>query len=270
MFVSTTVVLSLLALVLAVPLQEAEKRSTLEERTNSPWTPPSEDLLTALHQANTPNERYKILPPSDFSFSFLDAPSFGNGGKDGGVVLANDEVWPGVIGNGIAMLMGFLGPCGMIAPHSHPRASEIYLNIAGPPLMAGIIPENGAPIIAGFTGPGNATVLPQGSIHFIANTGCDPTVIVAGFNAENPGALFVSSAYAAFDTETYSAAFGGIGVTMLDPAKIPNTVILGRQDCFDSCGINRDSFDISSVSKKDLMLQAYAGFLRTEGFTPPP
>jgi hypothetical protein len=36
------------------------------------------------------------------------------------------------------------------------------------------------------------------------------------YSVENPGALFVSSAYAAFDTETYSAAFGGIGVTVLD------------------------------------------------------
>jgi hypothetical protein len=33
----------------------------------------------------------------------------------------------------------------MVAPHSHPRASEVYLNVAGPPLMSGIIPENGAP-----------------------------------------------------------------------------------------------------------------------------
>jgi hypothetical protein len=36
-------------------------------------------------------------------------------------------------------------PCGMIAPHSHPRSSEIYINIAGPPLISGVIPENGAP-----------------------------------------------------------------------------------------------------------------------------
>jgi hypothetical protein len=28
---------------------------------------------------------------------------------DGGLVLADDTVWPGVIGSGISMLMGFLG-----------------------------------------------------------------------------------------------------------------------------------------------------------------
>lgn len=36
-------------------------------------------------------------------------------------------------------------PCGMLAPHIHPRATEILVNVGGPPLMIGIIPEEGAP-----------------------------------------------------------------------------------------------------------------------------
>jgi hypothetical protein len=35
-------------------------------------------------------------------------------------------------------------------------------------------------------------------------------------SAESPGVLFISQAFAAFDEQTYSAAFGGIGVTMID------------------------------------------------------
>src|SRR5882762_5425006 len=35
-------------------------------------------------------------------------------------------------------------------------------------------------------------------------------------SAESPGVLFVSQAFAAFDEQTYSAAFGGVGVTMID------------------------------------------------------
>lgn len=232
------------------------------------FTAPSDDLLQRLHAAISPNARYAILPPEDFMFDFLGAPSFGGGGKDGGVVLADDSIWAGLVGNDISMLMGFLGPCGMVAPHSHPRATEIYVNVAGPPLMAGIIPENGAPIIAGMAPTGTATVLPRGSMHFIANTGCDPTTIVAGFNSENPGALFMSAAYAAFDTQTYSAAFGGIDVTVLDPSKIPNTVILGRQECLDKCGIDRKTFDISSISKTDLMLASFASTIKANGGAP--
>jgi hypothetical protein len=38
---------------------------------------------------------------------------------DGGVVLADDTRWPGTIGNGGAMLMGFLGVSFQIsAPHN--------------------------------------------------------------------------------------------------------------------------------------------------------
>jgi hypothetical protein len=40
-------------------------------------------------------------------------------------------------------------------------------------------------------------------------------VIISNSN-ESPGVLFMSQAFAAFDEETYSAAFGGVGVTMID------------------------------------------------------
>jgi len=220
--------------------------------------------ITALHQANTAVDRYNILGQNGLAFSFLDAPSLGGGGKDGGVVLADDTLFPGVIGTGSAMLIGFLGPCGMIAPHIHPRAAEILVNVAGPPLMTGVIPEAGAPSIVGYAGVGNATVLPQGSVHYVSSTGCYPTVIVAGFNNESPGNLFVSQAFAAFDEETYSAAFGGIGVTMIDDSQIPNVVNIGRQDCLKKCGINEKTFDINKTSKAELLKQAFEGYLKDQ------
>jgi len=159
------------------------------------------------------------------------------------------------------MLMGFLGPCGMVAPHIHPRATEILVNVAGPPLMTGVIPEGGAPSVVGYAGVGNVTLLPQGSVHFVASTGCYPTVIVAGFNSESPGVLFVSQAFAAFDEQTYSAAFGEIGVTMIDNSQIPNAVNIGRQDCLKKCGINENTFDIRNVTKTELLKQAFQGYL---------
>lgn len=69
----------------------------------------------------------------------------------------------------------------MVAPHNHPRATEVLINVVGPPLEHGLIGENGSPPALSYAGPGNATVLPQGSMHYVANTGCDPTIIVAGF-----------------------------------------------------------------------------------------
>jgi len=237
---------------LAAPLQGRDSASSLQQE------------ITALHQANTANDRYKILGPDGLAFSFLDTDSFGGGGKDGGVVLADDTLFPGVIGTGSSMLMGFLGPCGMVAPHIHPRATEILVNVAGPPLMTGVIPEAGAPSIVGYAGVGNVTVLPQGSVHYVSSTGCYPTVIVAGFNSESPGVLFVSQAFAAFDEETYSAAFGGIGVTMIDEDQIPNAVNIGRQECLKKCGIDSKTFDITKMSKAELLKKAFEGYLHDQ------
>jgi len=219
------------------------------------------DLIKALNEANTANERYELLGPNGLAFDFLDAPSFGGGGKDGGVVLADNTNFPGVIGQGQAMLMGFLGPCGMVAPHIHPRASEYLLNVAGPPLLATVIPENGADPVSLQLGAGNVTILPAGSVHMVAGTGCQPTLIVASFNAESPGVLLFTNAYQAFDTETIDAAFGGVGATVYDSSKIPANVIIGRDECLKKCGIDRATFDISGTSKRDLMKQALQGYL---------
>ncbi len=99
------------------------------------------------------------------------------------------------------MLMGFLGvssfvnpwqpcltnarailqPCGMVSPHIHPRATEYLLNVVGPPLLATVIPENGADPVSVEIGPGNVTILPMGSVHMVSGTGCEPTLIVASF-----------------------------------------------------------------------------------------
>jgi hypothetical protein len=53
----------------AIPTQKPDLTSSLEQE------------ITALHQANTANERYKILGADGLAFSFLDADSFDGGGK---------------------------------------------------------------------------------------------------------------------------------------------------------------------------------------------
>jgi hypothetical protein len=198
-------------------------------------------------------------------FDFLDAPSFGGGGKDGAVVLADKNNWPGVIGNNIAFLMTFLGPCGMIPPHLHPRASEVYLNIAGPPLISTIITGGADGPINNILGPGNITVLPMGSLHMIASTGCDPTLFVAAFNNEDPGALFLTTAYQAFDPETIDAAFGHVGAKVYNDSMIPISAIIGRDECLSRCNIDKNTFNIQSTSKKDLMIQAMSAWVKTQG-----
>ncbi len=156
----------------------------------------------------------------------------------------------------------------MVAPHNHPRATEYLINVAGPPLSAGSFNENGAPFYQGNLNAGSVTVLPLGSIHYVSNEGCDPALIVAGFNSETPGVGFLSSMYTAFDPQTVAAAFGGAGATVFDTSKIPAAVNLGHDQCLQKCGINRDTYNIQdeNVTNHDLMKMAFAGYLKAQNY----
>jgi hypothetical protein len=50
---------------------------------------------------------------------------------------------PALVGQNIAVTMGFLGPCGFRTPHKHPRAAEINIVVEGE-LYAQMTMENGA------------------------------------------------------------------------------------------------------------------------------
>ncbi|KAJ7697505.1 RmlC-like cupin domain-containing protein [Mycena olivaceomarginata] len=75
------------------------------------------------------------------------------------------------------MAVGFLEPCGMNTPHTHPRVTEIQCNVNGT-IRTGMITENGGRFIMTDLQPGGMTIFPQGSIHFQINEGCDATGLV--------------------------------------------------------------------------------------------
>ena len=61
--------------------------------------------------------------------------------------------------------IGYLGPCGMNTPHTHPRAAEILFAVNGT-LTSGTIGENGSRFVFNTINPGQATVFPMGSVHY--------------------------------------------------------------------------------------------------------
>src|SRR5436190_11793274 len=67
--------------------------------------------------------------------------------------------------------VGYLEPCGMNIPHTHPRATEINFAVNGT-LRTGMLAENGARFVFNNVKPGSATVFPRGAIHFEMNTEC--------------------------------------------------------------------------------------------------
>jgi hypothetical protein len=84
------------------------------------------NLISQLESAATAADRIKLLPnPSDHVYDFLNPPTADatTTGKGGHTVKADRKDFPALIGNGVSMTLGFIGPCGFNTPHvSTPHA----------------------------------------------------------------------------------------------------------------------------------------------------
>lgn len=58
------------------------------------------------------------------------------------------------------LAIGFLGPCSINTPHTHPRATEINFSVNGT-LRTGLLSENGARFIVNDLPAGSASVFPM-------------------------------------------------------------------------------------------------------------
>ena len=122
-------------------------------------------------------------------FDFLNPPpgTFTQStGEAGRTVAASTGNFPALVGTNSAMTIGYLGPCALNAPHTHPRATEINFSV-NQTFKGGFISENGARFVSLEFRPNQAVIFPQGVIHFEFNDNCEPGMFVASFNHEDPG-----------------------------------------------------------------------------------
>ena len=76
-------------------------------------------LIASLSGAVTAVDRLKLLPnPSDHVYDFNKPPPGAMTQGDGGFTVKADRAeFPALIGNGVSMTVGFIGPCGFNTPH---------------------------------------------------------------------------------------------------------------------------------------------------------
>jgi hypothetical protein len=114
-------------------------------------------------------DRLSDLPKdSDWLFDFRAQPSYTY--SPGSVVNANAATFPATVGNGMTMAMLSLGPCAMLPPHYHPRASNYVVAVEGT-TNTYMIEENGARLVKEMLTPGKMTIFPAASLHTMQNTG---------------------------------------------------------------------------------------------------
>ncbi|KAJ6506752.1 RmlC-like cupin [Mycena sanguinolenta] len=189
---------------------------------------------TAVDRLNT------LSSDNQFVYDFLNPPAGVVTGAAGHTVTATSGTFPAVVGNGVAMTIGFLGPCGINTPHTHPRATEINFSVNGT-LRTGFLTENGGRFVVNDLPPGSMTVFPQGAIHFEMNDGCEPAMFVAAFNGEDPGVLSVAQRFLGLPIDIIGATMGGLGVKEVEglEAMIPDNVAVGTDACLKRCGLHR-------------------------------
>ena len=112
------------------------------------------------------------LVKDDFVYDFTTHDYYSY--EPGGVVNANAANWPAATGQGLTMAWLALGPCAMLPPHYHPRATNFVVAVEGE-TKTWMVQENGADVVETVLTPGKMTIFPKGSLHSMQNTGKNTT-----------------------------------------------------------------------------------------------
>ncbi|KAL8975218.1 MAG: hypothetical protein Q9197_000569 [Variospora fuerteventurae] len=202
-------------------------------------------LIGQLFMAAKAPDRIKLIPNNaSFKFDFNSPPGQSTTtGKGGRTVRADRQNFPPLIGTGMSMTLGFLGPCGFNTPHTHPRSAELNLVVRGT-LETQFTSENGARTIHNTLGINQMTAFPQGALHTEFNPNCEDAIFVAGFASEDPGVQQTTQTLFGFDQDVVKAAIGsdftfeGKDVEQFR-SLIPANVAEGVKRCLAKCQIQR-------------------------------
>ena len=177
----------------------------------------SQDLINALTLAPTTVKRFTILSaqgPEYLKYDFNPSANptvitGANKGLGGQGDLATSANFPMLIGQNIAVAVGFMNPCGMNTPHIHTRATEFLTVATGGPVRTGFVLENGLNTQINTTlTQYQGTIFPMGAIHFEFNDSCEPAVFIAGFSSSDPGLSSVAQNFFGLERDIVQADLG--------------------------------------------------------------
>ncbi|CAF3771345.1 unnamed protein product [Rotaria sp. Silwood1] len=194
-----------------------------------------EDVKNSINQQS----RISKLNATDFIFDFVNASTGISQGTGGRTIRASAFNFPGAIGNGVAMTVGYLNACGINLPHTHPRATEINFSINGD-FDVGFLQENGVSFVSNKVKRGTAAIFPQGAIHFEQNLNCVPATFVAAFNNEDPGVLTIANQFfGGLPATVVGASLGGLNISTIQDIRmaVAKSPSVGIAECRKRCGL---------------------------------
>jgi len=201
------------------------------------------NLVTAATQL----DRLALLPSDDdWLFDFTIQQPFYNFAP-GGVTNMNAATFPAAKGNGMTLAMLNLGPCAMLPPHYHPRASNYVVAVHGNTTTY-MFEENGARLVTEVLTPGKATIFPQASMHMMVNNGCENAQLVSALNSDDAGTQNIGNVLTnGFPFGLVNAAFGqniagAATAAKMDPVGTGSN--WGLSECLQQCGIQPNGTSI--------------------------
>jgi hypothetical protein len=200
-----------------------------------------------LELAVTQVERISILAAnggnSSFLFDFNNPPTaaVAENTTNGSVVAALGASFPALIGLDAAAIKFSLGPCGLIMPHTHPRADEFIVTTEGT-IFTQFLTESGSELISNNISTYQSTIFPKGSIHFEFNPTCQDAIFLGFFNSNDPGTTLVPENLFSFDETIIISQFDGIisGADFEAIVKaLPPGPVSAVESCLATCGIQK-------------------------------
>ncbi|KAF9668137.1 hypothetical protein SADUNF_Sadunf15G0097200 [Salix dunnii] len=129
---------------------------------------------------------------SDFKSSKLSRPGDTDNYLHSSLIHSTAMDFPGLNTLGISIARTDLEVNGLMVPHSHPRASEMFFVSTGV-VIAGFIDTQNE-LFQKTLKPGEVFVFPQGLLHFCINDGFNSAIVFSVLNSQNPGVVKIADA----------------------------------------------------------------------------
>ncbi|XP_031277346.1 germin-like protein subfamily 3 member 4 [Pistacia vera] len=136
---------------------------------------------------------------SDFKSSKLKNPGNTDNLFHSSLTLATASDFPGLNTLGLSIGRTDLEVDGLVIPHSHPRASELFFVFKGV-VIAGFV-DTSNKVFQTVLRAGDVFVFPKGLLHFCFNTGFEFATVFSVLNSQNPGVVSISSGLFELDSE---------------------------------------------------------------------
>ncbi|XP_059625312.1 germin-like protein subfamily 1 member 13 isoform X2 [Cornus florida] len=139
----------------------------------------------------------KLAKAEDFFLPGLNIPGNTNNPFGSNVTAVTVDMLPGLNTLGVSLARIDFAPKGVVAPHTHPRATEVLVVVEGT-LYVGFVTSNingeKNRLFTKVLNPGDVFVFPIGLIHFQFNVGKTNAVSFSGLSSQNPGVITIANA----------------------------------------------------------------------------